>query len=90
MGWWVGVVIVGVIVVVAAIGQWRGWIDLRGADRTAGGGAGAFGSLDEVFHPTKHEAQQEIVRQTVLPAPAPVAGDGDKGVYSGRVTIDLG
>ena len=28
-------------------------------------------------------------RQTVLPAPAPIPGDGDKGIYGGRVEIDL-
>jgi hypothetical protein len=28
-------------------------------------------------------------RQTILPAPAPVAGDGDKGIFDGKVTIDL-
>jgi hypothetical protein len=28
-------------------------------------------------------------RQTILPAPAPVAGDGDKDVYKGSVRIDL-
>jgi hypothetical protein len=34
-------------------------------------------------------------RQTILPAPAPVAGDPvrpseEAGIYRGRVTIDLG
>jgi hypothetical protein len=90
MGWWVGVIILAVVIAFAIIGQWRGWIDIGGSERSGGAGAGAFGSIDEVFHPTKHEAQQELVRQAVLPAPAPVAGDGDKGVYGGKVTIDLG
>jgi hypothetical protein len=31
----------------------------------------------------------ELDRQTVLPAPAPVPGDGDKGIYEGQVKIDL-
>jgi hypothetical protein len=53
------------------------------------GSAGAFGALDEVFFPTRHEAQVERDRQTILPVPAPVAGDGDKGIYSGKVRIDL-
>jgi hypothetical protein len=29
-------------------------------------------------------------RQTVLPAPAPVPGDGDHGIYEGQVRITLG
>jgi hypothetical protein len=29
-------------------------------------------------------------RQTVLPAPAPVPGDGDRGIYQGQVRITLG
>lgn len=48
-----------------------------------------MGIGDEVFHPTRHEAQLELDRQTMLPAPAPLAGDGDKGVYDGIVHIDL-
>lgn len=48
-----------------------------------------MGIGDEVFHPTRHEAQLELDRQTMLPAPAPLAGDGDKGVYDGIVHIHL-
>lgn len=65
-----------------------GWIDLSNKSKTSGTG-GAMGIGDEVFHPTRHEAQIELDRQTVLPAPAPVAGDGDKGVYEGRVRITI-
>jgi hypothetical protein len=31
----------------------------------------------------------ELDRQTLLPAPAPLAGDGDKGIYRGQVVIKL-
>lgn len=51
--------------------------------------AGFMGALDEVFYPTKHEAEQELSRQSALPAPAPVPGDGDLGVYGGKIVIDL-
>lgn len=66
-----------------------GWIDLSNKSKTSGSHGGAMGIGDEVFHPTRHEAQIELDRQTVLPAPAPVAGDGDKGIYDGRVRINL-
>lgn len=66
-----------------------GWIDLSNKSKTSGTHGAVMGIGDEVFHPTRHEAQIELDRQTVLPAPAPVAGDGDKGVYEGRVRINL-
>lgn len=85
--------IVLAIVVVGAIAFYvahrLGWIDLSNKSKTSGTAGGAMGIGDEVFHPTRHEAQIELDRQTVLPAPAPVAGDGDKGVYEGRVRINL-
>jgi hypothetical protein len=98
-GWIVLGVAVG-IVVLGVLAQRLGVIDLRDKSRTGGSGmSGAFGSLDEVFAPTRHEAQQEMDRQTILPAPAPLPGDGDKGIalissvepdkYRGSVRIDL-
>jgi len=87
-GWLVlGIVVVAVIAVVVA--QYNGWIDLSNKDQNSGPRGGAMGAGDEVFNPTRHEAQVELDRQTVLPAPAPVAGDGHKGVYGGKVEIDL-
>ena len=83
-------------IVVAGIGlgilaHLRGWIDLSNKSARGGGsgGSGLAGIGDEVFHPTRYETQLELDRQTMLPAPAPVAGDGDRDIYKGNVRIDL-
>lgn len=91
MDWWVVPGIVIAIIVMAVIANHKGWIDLSDKHRGSrnGGSGSGLGILDEVFYPTRHEAQVEMDRQTVLPAPAPVPGDGDKGVYRGRVQISL-
>ena len=45
---------------------------------------------DEVFAPAKYEAQIELDRQARLPIPAPIPGDGDKGIFGdGPVRIHL-
>ncbi len=82
------IVIVVVIGALFYVAQHVGWIDLSNKSRASGGG-GIAGIGDEVFHPTRHEAQIEMDRQSVLPAPAPLPGDGDKGIYDGQVKIDL-
>ncbi|MBX3195742.1 MAG: hypothetical protein KF727_11685 [Microbacteriaceae bacterium] len=84
----------GVAVVLIALGvvaQRKGWIDMTGrhAGGRGGGIAGLVGGVDEIFAPTRHQAQQELERESRLPAPAPVPGDGDKDVYKGTVRIDL-
>ena len=38
--------------------------------------------------PRKHEAQVELDRQSRLPAPAPLPGDGDKGIASAAKRVD--
>jgi hypothetical protein len=92
VNWWVvGIVVafVAVIVVAAKLG----WIDLSNkSQRGSGTMSGAVGgSFDEIFAPTRHEAQQELDRQTLLPAPAPLPGDrGDGGWEGGKITLDLG
>lgn len=92
MNWWVvGVVVALVAVIVVAVKL--GWIDLSNkAQRGSGTMSGAIGgSFDEIFAPTRHEAQQELDRQSFLPAPAPLPGDGEKGVWEGgKITIDVG
>jgi hypothetical protein len=85
---WVVILIVVGIGALFWVAQHFGWIDLSNKSRTSGS-SGIAGIGDEVFHPTRHEAQLELDRQTVLPAPAPLPGDGDKGIYDGQVRIDL-
>jgi hypothetical protein len=87
----VGAIVVLVVVIVVATRL--GWIDFSNkAGRGSGTITGAIGgSFDEVFAPTRHEAQQELDRQTMLPAPVPLPGDrGDGGWEGGRITIDVG
>jgi hypothetical protein len=86
---WLIVVIIVASSVLFFVAQRFGWIDLSNKSKTSGSHGGVMGMGDEVFHPTRHEAQLELDRQTSLPAPAPVAGDGDKDIYKGNVTIDL-
>jgi hypothetical protein len=91
MNWWIfGAVVLG-IVVFGYLAQRFGLIDLSGHDKpkSSGTGAGLIGIGDEVFAPARHEAAMELDRQTILPAPAPVAGDPLPGIYNGQVTIDL-
>jgi hypothetical protein len=100
---WIVLAIAAGLVALAVAAQFFGVVDVRERRRSSGMG-GMFASIDEVFAPTRHEAQQELDRQTILPAPAPLPGDGDKGVgvatspasdipsadkYRGSVTIDL-
>ena len=91
MEWLVGAGVAAVVVVLAVIAQRKGWIDLTGkhAGGRSGGVAGLVGGGDEVFAPTRYDAQQELEREAELPAPAPAPGDGDKDVYRGEVRIDL-
>lgn len=88
MDGWVPWAIGAGVIVAAFIAHRLGWIDLSNKSGSSGS-SGIAGIGDEVFHPTRHEAQTELDRQTILPAPAPLAGDGDKGVYGGKVEIDL-
>lgn len=87
---WVVIIIVVAVGVLFYVAQRVGLIDLSNKSRSSGSsGGGAMGIGDEVFNPTRHEAQLELDRQTVLPAPAPLPGDGDHGIYNGQVKIDL-
>jgi hypothetical protein len=67
----------------------NGWMKPSRRKKISGIHGVLLGGVDEVFHPTRYEVQLERDRQTIVPAPAPVAGDGDKGVYSGKVNSDL-
>jgi hypothetical protein len=85
---WIVLLIIAGIVALGWLANRLGWIDLSNKSTTSGS-AGIASIGDEVFHPTRHEAQIELDRQTILPAPAPLPGDDDKGVYGGTVRIDL-
>jgi len=89
VNWWIALPVVVAVIGVGVLAQRMGWIDLSDKSQRSSGNSGVFGIGDEVFNPTRHEAQVELDRQTILPAPAPVAGDGDKGVYNGTVSINL-
>lgn len=86
---WVVILIIVGVGALAYVANRLGWIDLSDKSKTSGTHGSVMGMGDEVFNPTRHEAQIELDRQTVLPAPAPLAGDGDYGIYGGKVTIDL-
>ena len=92
VNWWVvGIIAAFVVLIVVAVKL--GWIDLSNkAQRGSGTMSGAIGgSFDEIFAPTRHEAQQELDRQSFLPAPAPLPGDGgDPGWEGGKIVLDLG
>ena len=80
MPWWGWLLFAAAAGVLGMLAQRRGWIDLRGDGRRGGSGGGLVGIGDEVFNPTRHEAALELDRQTSLPAPAPIPGDGALGV----------
>lgn len=89
MTWWIfGAIVVGVVAL-AYLAQRLRLIDLSNKTRSSGHGSGILSIGDEVFAPTRHEAAIELDRQTLLPAPAPLAGDSDRGIYRGQVVIDL-
>ena len=92
VNWWVLCFVLALATVIA-VGVKLGWIDLSNkTHRGSNGMTGAIGgSFDEIFAPTRHEAQQELDRQAFLPAPAPLPGDGEHGVWEGgKITIDVG
>ncbi|WP_394554120.1 hypothetical protein ACDF64_06105 [Agromyces sp. MMS24-JH15] len=87
MDWWIWVLIAAAVLGLGWFAQRRGWIDL--SDKTKRGGpAGVIMGVDEIFAPTRHEAQLEQERQSRLPAPAPLPGDGDKGIAFAAANAD--
>ncbi|MDH6235576.1 hypothetical protein [Cryobacterium sp. CG_9.6] len=88
MNWWI-LLGMAAIVLLGFVASRLGWIDLSNKNERRGSGSSVLGIGDEVFAPSRYEAAIEVERQTVLPAPAPVAGDGDQGIYDGRIRIDV-
>jgi hypothetical protein len=90
VGWWIlgGV---AALIVVLWVANRVGWIDLSDKSRRGGSGGGGLMQIgDEIFAPARHEAQVELDRQSRMPAPAPIPGDGHKGIYlGGTVSITL-
>jgi len=89
MDWLIFAALAVAVIALAVVAQRLGWIDLSDKNKASGGGPSPLVIGDEVFNPSRYEAAVELDRQTVLPAPAPVPGDGDKGVYGGNVRIEL-
>ncbi|ODA89891.1 hypothetical protein ATY41_11955 [Leifsonia xyli subsp. xyli] len=85
---------VGAIVAAIVVAVKLGFIDLSDKSRRGSGTiSGAVGgSFDEIFAPARHEAQQELDRHSLLPAPAPLAGgEGGTGLWEGgKIRLDLG
>ncbi|GAA3731030.1 hypothetical protein GCM10022239_04570 [Leifsonia bigeumensis] len=89
MNWWIfGGVAIGIVVIGWLLQHFR-LIDLTPTRRGRGGLGGMVTMVDEVFAPTKHEAAIEADRETRMPAPAPIPGDGDKGIFGGKVVIEV-
>jgi hypothetical protein len=86
---WIALAVGATLLVVFVVGQLLGFVDFSSKRRSSGTHGGILGIGDEVFSPRRYEAQLELDRQTRMPAPAPVAGDDDKGIYDGRIRIDL-
>lgn len=80
MDWWIWVLIAVAVAALLWLAQRAGLIDLSDKTKRGGSGGGFMMIGDEVFAPSKHEAQTELDRQSRLPTPAPVPGDGDRGI----------
>lgn len=75
MPWWIGLVLLGVLVVACVVGQLTGVMDFRSRQdwrRTSGH---LLAPIDGLFAPNRQEAMRELEEQTELPAPAPAPGD---------------
>lgn len=85
--WWVAIG-VGAIAFLWVL-QRAGLVDFRGSARRGSGMGGLMSLGDEIFAPTRHEAAQERARETILPAPAPIPGDGVNDIFDGPVVINV-
>lgn len=91
MNWWLfGGIVLGIFVL-GWLGQHFGVIDMSQKNwrERAKKSGGVMTIGDEIFAPTKHEAAVERNTQTTLPAPAPLAGDGDSGIHDGKILLNI-
>ncbi|KQO96636.1 hypothetical protein [Leifsonia sp. Leaf264] len=100
MTWWIPVALV-VLVAFIVLASHKGWVDFSNKTGRGTAGGGALGVVDEVFAPHRHEIEVQRERESVLPAPSPVADDDDKGIletneaddpttrFDGRIRLDL-
>jgi hypothetical protein len=89
MEWLVWVIVPVVIIGVCIVGQVMGFMNFRqGKDwrRSAGN---IMGPVDAIFAPNRHEAMQEVERQSETPAPAPAPGDPLLDLENGIARIDV-
>lgn len=87
MNWLILLGAVAAAAVVMWIADRVGWIDLSNKATRSGGSGGVVSMMDEVFAPTRHEAQAEYERQARLPHRAPTPADDDHDLLSGNVLI---
>lgn len=85
--WWLAIV-AGVLALLVLLQKLK-LVDFRGTGRRGSGAGGLMSLGDEIFAPTRHEAAQERARETILPAPAPIPGDGVNDIFDGPVVINV-
>ncbi|THG32506.1 hypothetical protein E6C70_12160 [Glaciibacter flavus] len=79
MNWWIVGGIVALVLLIWLASR-LGWIDLSNKTRRGGPIGNAFGVVDEVFAPHRHEIEVQREKEAVLPVEKPIPGDGDLGI----------
>ena len=87
MNWLILLAVLAAAALVVCVADRLGWIDLSNKATRSGGSGGVASMMDEVFAPTRHEAQAEYERQSRLPREAPTPADDDHDLLSGNVLI---
>lgn len=76
MPWWIGLVLLGALVVACVVGQLTGVMEFRTSGKNWRRSVGnIMGPVDGLFAPNRQEAMRELEEQAELPAPAPAPGD---------------
>ena len=89
MDWWIGLVILGVVVVACVIGQLTGVMEFHTGANWRRSAGNVMGPIDGLFAPNRQEAMRELQEQTELPAPAPSPGDPLLDLDAGIARIDV-